>query len=265
MTFAETTIHDDSLKRSLVVSAVLHLLLLLVVIFGLPHFFTPLPTPPHPPVPFQIVELAELTNTRVEQPEPAKPPEPPPPPPTPKPEQVQMQTPQPAETAPEALKPAEKPKPVENKPQQQAFTKLLKNLETSKKTEAPKAEETKPDSKSTAQPMSAAPSLSNRLTISEEDALRRQIAQCWNMPIGARDAQNLVVEVSITVNPDRTVQSAEIVDKGRMLTDSFFRAAAESALRALYNPRCTPLELPDGKYEQWKAIDFTFDPREMAQ
>ena len=69
------------------------------------------------------------------------------------------------------------------------------------------------------------------------------------MPIGARDAQNLVVEVHIDVNPDRTVQSAEVVDKARMATDPFFRAAAESALRALYNPRCTPLELPAGKYD----------------
>ena len=33
------------------------------------------------------------------------------------------------------------------------------------------------------------------------------------MPVGARDAQNLIVEVLIEVNPDRTVRSAEIVDQ----------------------------------------------------
>ncbi len=83
------------------------------------------------------------------------------------------------------------------------------------------------------------------------------------MQIGARDAQNLIVEVIIDVNPDRTVQHAEIVDKSRMATDSFFRAAAEAALRAFYNPLCTPLELPADKYDQWKRIDFTFDPRDQ--
>ena len=108
-----------------------------------------------------------------------------------------------------------------------------------------------------------APTLSTRLTITEEDALRRQISQCWNPPIGAKDIQNLVVEITIDVNPDRTVQHAEIVDQSRMVTDGYFRAAAEAALRALYNPKCSPLELPADKYDQWKHIDFTFDPRDL--
>ena len=107
------------------------------------------------------------------------------------------------------------------------------------------------------------PALSDRLTISQEDALRRQISSCWNMPIGARHAENLVVEVLIEVNQDRTVRSAEVVDQMRLSTDSYFRAAAEAALRALRHPRCTPLELPSDQYEQWKTIRFNFDPRDM--
>jgi outer membrane biosynthesis protein TonB len=264
-----TTVNDDSLKNSLAISSGLHLLALLLLYFGLPHLFPPLPSH-HDPVPFEIVEIADITNTRIKEPEPqTKPPEPPPPKPEPRPQPVQVQPqPKPPEPQVEALspKPLPKPpppKPVE-KPQVDAFSKMLKNLEANKKPEAQKSEETKPDSKSTAQQTnSQAPALSTRLTISEEDALRRQISQCWNMPIGARDAQNLIVEVVINVNPDRTVQRAEVVDKSRMATDSFFRAAAEAAIRALYNPLCTPLELPADKYEQWKVIDFTFDPRDM--
>jgi hypothetical protein len=83
------------------------------------------------------------------------------------------------------------------------------------------------------------------------------------MPIGAKDAQNLIVEIMIDVNPDRTVQHAEIVDQTRLATDTYFRAAAEAALRALKSPKCSPLELPADKYEEWKRIDFTFDPRDM--
>ncbi len=266
----QATLNDDSLKNSLAVSAALHILGLLALLVGMPTLFPPLPSH-HPPVPFEIVTIADITNTRVKEPEEqTKPPEPPPPPPAPKPEPAAAAPQKPPEPEPvltEAIKPAQKPtppKPVE-KPQQADFSKLLKDLATTKKTETPKSAQTNPDSKSTAAPSqaSAAPSLSDRLTISQEDALRRQISQCWNMPIGARDAQNLVVVVAIDVNPDRTVRNAEVVDKMRMATDSFFRAAAESALRALYNPKCTPLELPPDQYQQWKHIDFTFDPREM--
>jgi outer membrane biosynthesis protein TonB len=266
----KTTVNDDSLKNSIAVSGVLHLLALLLLYFGLPRLFTPLPSH-HDPVPFEIVEIADLTNTSVKPQEEQKPPAPPPPKPETKPEQAQTPPPpKPPEPQVEALNPEPKPlpkppppKPAE-KPQPDAFSKMLKNLEANKKVEAPKAQESKPDSKTPSQQAaSAAPTLSTRLTISEEDALRRQISQCWNMPIGARDAQNLIVEVIINVNPDRTVQHAEVVDKSRMASDSFFRAAAEAALRALYSPQCTPLELPADKYDQWKTIDFTFDPRDM--
>lgn len=275
-TVYQTTLSDDGLKRSLIASGLLHLIVLLFLYFGLPHLMPPL-TEHHPPVPFEIVELADITNTRIAQPEPPKPQEAPPPKPHVKSEPTQTQ-PQPAKTpAPpvppkpipppdqaEALKPIAQPKPKtpEAKPQQEAFSKLLKNLEN-KKPDTPKSVESKADSHTTAQAQTQAPTLSNRLTISEEDALRRQISQCWNMPIGARDAQNLIVEISIDVNPDRTVQHAEIVDKARAASDPFFRAAAEAALRALYSPLCTPLELPPDKYQQWKHIDFTFDPRDM--
>ena len=259
------TLSDEGFRKSLIVSGALHLIGLLFLVLGLPHLMPPLPEH-HVPVPLTIVEIADLTNTRLKEPDQPKPPEPPPPPkPQTKPEQVQPQAQtKPPEPDVEGLKkaPPTKPKPPEPKHQEADLTKLLKNLEV-KKPETPKAAETQPDSKSTAQPVSQAPTLSTRLTISEEDALRRQISQCWNIPMGARNAQELVVQVSIDVNPDRTVQHAEIVDKTRMATDSFFRAAAESALRALYSPQCTPLELPPDKYQQWKHIDFTFDPRDM--
>ena len=136
---------------------------------------------------------------------------------------------------------------------------MLKNVEKMKAA-APVQTPSQVKSQAQTQPKSSAPSLSDRLTVTEEDALRRQIEQCWNPPIGARNAQTLVVEVTINVNPDRTVQNADVVDKNRLNSDPYFRAAAEAALRALYNPRCSPLELPDGKFEQWKTIDFTFDP-----
>lgn len=49
----------------------------------------------------------------------------------------------------------------------------------------------------------------------------------------------------------------------RYMGDSYFRAAADSVLRAIRNPRCNPLELPADKYDLWKEMTVTFDPREM--
>jgi len=261
----KTTVNDDSLKNSLGVSAGLHLALLLVLYIGLPHFLTPLPSH-HDPVPFEIVELADLTNTRLEKPEEQQKPPAPPPAPAPKTQSQPQAQPKMIEKV-EAIalpKPAEKPKPPQEvKPKDDNFNKLLKDVVKLKPQEQAKPTEAKTDAKTPPQEQkSMAPTLSTRLTITEEDALRRQISQCWNVPIGAKDAQNLIVEVVIDVNPDRTVQHAEIVDQSRMATDGFFRAAAESALRALKSPKCTPLELPADKYEQWKHIDFTFDPRD---
>ena len=281
MTYNPTT-NDDSLKNGLAVSGGLHVALFLFLYFGLPHLIKPLPVH-HDPIPFQIVTVADLTNTKIkDDQEPPKPPAPPPPP-QPKPVPTPPTPPQPApkplpptpkppepkvEQKAEALKPKviEKPKPVEKPVQQQdMLASVLKNVAKLKPAEQQvKAPDVKTDVKTPVQPAAtSAPSLSTRLTISEEDLLRRQIEQCWSPPIGARNAETLIVEVSIDVNPDRTVANATVVDKSRYGSDPFFRAAADSAVRAVRNPRCSPLELPADKYDQWKHIDFTFDPRDM--
>ncbi|MDD3288033.1 MAG: hypothetical protein PHX43_03390 [Alphaproteobacteria bacterium] len=271
-------VFDNSLNRNLIISAVLHVALLLVLYFGLPDLFKPPPGMIHPIVPIDIVDIGEITNTRIQSKteEAAKPPEPqqkPAAPPTPTPPTTEPTPPTPPEAKAEeqvesiAPKPMQKPKPPEpakpDKQQQDMLSSVLKNVAKLKQ-EAPKSE-AKADSniKEKEGGSGTGPSLSDRLTISEEDSLRRQISQCWNMPVGAREAENLIVEVLIEVNPDRTVRAAHVVDEMRMSSDRYFRAAAESALRALRHPRCSPLELNPDKYEQWKTIRFNFDPRDM--
>jgi hypothetical protein len=100
------------------------------------------------------------------------------------------------------------------------------------------------------------------LNASELDAVRQQIAGCWAVPAGARDADDLVIEMRVTVRPDRTVSSAELLnpEKG---SDTFWRSAAERAIRAVRNPKCSPLKLPPDKYDVWNTIIFTFNPKEM--
>ncbi|MBI3113435.1 MAG: cell envelope integrity protein TolA, partial [Rhodospirillales bacterium] len=82
-------------------------------------------------------------------------------------------------------------------------------------------------------------------------------------PAGAKDAQDLNIEIRVVMNPDATVREARIQDQRRLQGDPFFRAAAESALRAVLNPRCNPLKLPPDKYQQWQTMTLNFDPRDM--
>jgi hypothetical protein len=103
------------------------------------------------------------------------------------------------------------------------------------------------------------PVTGTRLTASELHTFTRQIEKCWNVPIGARDSEELVVDIRIQVNRDRTVKNTVIVDSARMATDIYFRTMAESAMRAVMNANCSPLKLPPEKYDVWKEITLTFD------
>ena len=159
------------------------------------------------------------------------------------------------------VKPEEK-KPDEKKYDPSQFEALLKNLAPQHSVPSPDAPPQMP------RPSSARPSsqpkapLGSQLTVSELDMVRHQIARCWNVPAGARDAKDLVVEIRVVVGPDGTVSQATIVDQGRM-SDPFYRAAAESARRAFFNPLCRPLHLPPEKYAIWKDLVVDFSPKDI--
>ena len=100
------------------------------------------------------------------------------------------------------------------------------------------------------------------LTMSEIDALKGQLAKCWNVPVGAPDPAALVFRVRVFLNEDGTVASPpQLLDQGR-LGDPYFRAAADSAIRAIHI--CGPYNLPPDKYSTWNEIVITFDPRQMS-
>jgi len=287
--------NNAQLKKWLKISAVAHVLLLLVIVFGLPHFL-PDDTPITPRIiPVDIVNISEVTNTKIAE----KPEDKPAPTPqaveqtkpvqqqeTPKPEEkpeppkekapAPPEPPKEAEAIPDKTKPKEPEKPKEvKKPEEKkedkkkpeetksALANVLKNVEKLKQDikpqpvvkDAPKADA----------PVRAddTPALAQELSVTEMDALRRQIQQCWNVPIGARGIENMVVEIYIEVNEDRTVRKAEVVDRLRMATDSFFRTVAESARRSLFHPKCAQLMLPPDRYKDWNKIRMMFNPADM--
>ena len=148
------------------------------------------------------------------------------------------------------------PKPDKSKADAAAFDTLLNDLT---KTPAIPQPDAKPPSSQPKAP------LGSRMTASELDLVREQIARCWDTTINAaaRDAKDLVIEIRATINLDGTVTRADIVDIGRANSDPAFRAAAESARRAFFNPLCTPLKLPPEKYAMWKDLVVDFSPKDI--
>jgi len=228
----------------------------------------PEPEPPVPtPVPPPSAEAPPPT------PEPPKPPEPKPAaPPVLKPPEPKPEPPKPSEKA-EAPRPREKPEPpqqmAKNEPKAEQkkydpgqFETLLKNLAAQSTVPSPDPPPQRPRVASARPSSQPRAPLGSQITASEVDLVRQQIARCWNVPAGARDAKDLVVEVRVAVDPDGTVRQATIVDQGR-LSDPFYRAAAESARRAFFNPLCRPLHLPPDKYAIWKDLVVDFSPKDI--
>ena len=101
------------------------------------------------------------------------------------------------------------------------------------------------------------------LSISEIDAVRRHFEKCWNIPSGAREVGDLATDIRVRFNKDGNVIAARIVNISRMKRDKFFRTAAESALRAVLNPRCKNAPLPQDKFDKWKNLTLNFDPKSI--
>ncbi|MCK4939268.1 MAG: cell envelope integrity protein TolA [Rhodospirillaceae bacterium] len=286
------------MRRYVTYSVLFHLGVVVFAYLGLPSFRDIEPAPL--PVSVEILTVAEVTNVPTKVKEPPKPAEKPTPPPLapevaskapptppepeapapddvalvpeakPKPKSKAKQKPKP-EDKPSKASPRPKPKPKKKPAPPDPFASVLKTLEDLKS--APPVEDEKPKEKSQPtfeeQMENALETKTQRqdigpsLTISEIDLVRQQIARCWNLPAGAKDAHEMVVDLRVLMNPDGTVSNAQIENQAQMALDPFFRAMAESALRAVLNPNCSPLKLPPEKYENWKELSLQFNPKEM--
>ena len=98
----------------------------------------------------------------------------------------------------------------------------------------------------------------NIITAGEISNMRSQIEMCWNPPVGVRGAASQRVQVMIVLNKDGTISNVEPITRDSNGSREF---AIDAAVRAVL--RCAPYEFPIEKYESWKEIKFTFDPRNM--
>ena len=104
--------------------------------------------------------------------------------------------------------------------------------------------------------------LGEKLTISELDMIRKQFYDCWIVPAGAKNIKDLVVSIELRLDEDGNVVFSKLIND-KNLKDSFFRAAAESAIRAVNHPDCKKLKVPKKKYDVWKSLILDFNPSIM--
>jgi hypothetical protein len=97
------------------------------------------------------------------------------------------------------------------------------------------------------------------MSVNEIDALRSRIAQCWSPPPGGLGAGEIVVKLRLRLNEDGTLVGYPTVANNG--SSPFFQAAADSAVRAVY--QCQPYSLPSDKYALWRDMILNFDPSEM--
>ncbi len=279
------------MRRGAVFSAALHVVVILLAYFGLPELFRSAPKLNRPVI-IEMVQIDDKTLMKAKlkaksrpkpkpKPRPRKAPRnvakaPPPPEAPPLSEAVPIPKPKPKPKIKAKPKPKPKPKPKVKPRRKKRMAKIrprrkplaprkdfLASVLKDVTPEKPKVTPPEPPKKAEKKPAPPLPpTVSQRMTISELDAIRSQIEACWNIPAGARNARDLVVDISVAMNPDGTVRQATIVQRSRMSRDPFYRAAAESALRAVLNPDCSPLRLPPQKYNQWKTFTLSFNPME---
>ena len=97
------------------------------------------------------------------------------------------------------------------------------------------------------------------MSVNEIDALRARIADCWTPPPGGLGADQIVVRLRLQLNEDGTLVGYPTVANSG--SSPFFQAAADSAVRAVY--QCQPYTLPKAKYALWRDMILNFDPSEM--
>jgi hypothetical protein len=218
---------------------------------------TPLPQPPEipektepaPPEPSPPVVEPDPTPMPTKKPEPKKK--------EPTPEPKSKPVPDKPKDKP---KPVEKPKdkkPVEKKKKVESFDSILKNLEEPKE-EVENDSLTDPDSSPSSKQVGQ---VGDKLSISEIDKLGAHFKKCWNIPAGAQGAEDLSVKIKLSITPDGIVKDAEVVDKSRFNTDPYYRSAAETALRAAKDPRCSKLPLSLEILKKYSTLTLNFDPR----
>jgi len=99
------------------------------------------------------------------------------------------------------------------------------------------------------------------LSAVEQSAFKAHVRKCWKLPEGMSAAQTTRVKLRISLKPDGALAAEPILieasasREGPLLMQAAIRSVKE----------CQPFGfLPRDKYREWKTLDVSFSPREMA-
>ncbi len=175
----------------------------------------------------------------------------------PKPKKVAKVAPRPA------AKPKSKPKPVARKVRrsyEDEMAALLNKLpDDSVAAPAGPLVERKAQARSQEVGRGRLSGFDTMMSASEIDAFRAQVARCWNPPVGGLGAGALAVKLRLQLRRNGAIaRPPKLMNRQ---ASPFFQAAADSAIRAVL--QCQPYTMPKNKYDTWRDMVLTFDPREM--
>lgn len=286
------------MRQGVILSSLLHFALFILLFFGLPNFMSR-GLDENQVITVEILPVSEMTNVKPKSVKPqlkpmvdkevtsATPQKQSLPDPVQKPEIAKIAEPTPklkeqpkevkkAEVAP-LVKPKEEKKPEPDKTvavkkevePELDFASVLKSVEQFKEVksdEKAKEEDNFDDVEdflSNVKEQQYKPGIP--LSLSEKDAIRQQISRNWTGAWGGKSAGEIVVTLVIHLAEDGEVTKVENVDSNRYKNDQYFKAMADSAIRAVY--KSSPLKnLPPEKYavkDGWREIKLNFDPKEM--
>ncbi|MDR2107668.1 MAG: hypothetical protein LBO73_04090 [Holosporaceae bacterium] len=94
-------------------------------------------------------------------------------------------------------------------------------------------------------------------------SINSRIKSHWIVPSGVKDAENVAVDIHVQFGDGWQVKEVRILDEKRYATDPVFRAAADSARRAILEMGA--LKISGGLPKNYGSFTFHFDPRKMLR
>jgi hypothetical protein len=97
-------------------------------------------------------------------------------------------------------------------------------------------------------------------------AINEMIRPHWIIPSGVKNAENVAVDIQVQLGKGGKIKSAKVLDEKRYATDPVFRAAADSARRAILEMGSLKISGAGGDLlKDHEDFTFHFDPGKMLR
>jgi hypothetical protein len=244
------------MRAGVIISAVSHVVLVLLALLGTPRLFDSVVSPsievdlvsaeqidPPKPEPEKKQAFGLEAEQGTLQPEAI-------PPAQPQRAQSQQAAPTPQQQTAAAPQPA--PGPARPEPPQKSAPSIFDPVNIPALLNLPNAAEKGFDAES----MTAA-----NLSADERAAFKAHVRKCWKLPGGAAPAANTRIVLRIYLRRDARLAGDPVLIEAKASPDGL--VVVQTAMRAIRD--CQPFGfLPPDKYAEWKVLDVSITPREMA-